>query len=228
MKRLAGYAAAFAAGTVFSGAVAYAGTTVVKALLGAPASITVNGNKATTVPTLSYGGTTYVSVPGLEQALQTAGMSPSWSHNTLSLSSPQYLLSNASGATEKISVSQLPFTFQATDGTVITVQSVNATSNGTVIQITLANNGKGQGESGLACFQDSSLAAGGQGLKLIDDADNDDNADISTINLYSNLNPGESIQDTLTYEPLPAGATGFTWYFQDFDFGHHAIYIYLQ
>ncbi|SIS88290.1 hypothetical protein [Alicyclobacillus vulcanalis] len=228
MKRIAGYVAAFAAGTMFSGAVAYAGTTVVKAVIGAPAAISVNGNKVATSPTLTYGKTTYVALNSVEQALQSAGMSPSWSHNTLSLSSPQYLLSTASGATQKVSVSQLPFTFQASDGTVITLQSVDATSSGTVLNVTVANDGSKLGQDGLSVFQFSSLAAGGQGIKLVDDADYDGNTDPSTSALYGNINPGESVQDTLTYQALPSGVSGFTWYFSDFDGNNYGVYISLR
>lgn len=74
---IAGYAVAFIAGSVMSGTAAMAATKYVQAQLG-NATYTVNGKVVGKSPKLVYGGTTYVQLYSIQQALKNAGFTNTW------------------------------------------------------------------------------------------------------------------------------------------------------
>ncbi|MBX5436949.1 MAG: hypothetical protein IRZ33_07005 [Alicyclobacillaceae bacterium] len=77
MKRAAGYAAAFLAGAVLAGGSAMAATTYVQAQLG-QSVFQLNGQVVGKAPKLVYGGTTYVQLYSIQQALKKAGIQATW------------------------------------------------------------------------------------------------------------------------------------------------------
>ena len=214
MKRILSYALTFMAGSLLSGTVAMAATTMVQAQKGT-SNMILNGKTVEQPPKLVYGGTTYVQLYSIEQALKQAGFSVGWDGTNFTMRSPAaYPIGPVGTSSQIIGMSQLPYTFNAQDGMVVTVKSIVATAQQTVISFTVGNNGKNSSADAAMSFFGSSLSDGGTAVPLISDADYNDQGALGLE--YSDLHPGQEIDNTITYGPLKTGVTQFTWYFQDF------------
>jgi len=77
LKKIAGYAVAFVLGSALSGGAVMAATNYVQALKG-DSVIQLNGNAVEHAPKLVYGGTTYVQLYSIQQALKQAGFGANW------------------------------------------------------------------------------------------------------------------------------------------------------
>ncbi|MDQ0188871.1 hypothetical protein JI721_12265 [Alicyclobacillus cycloheptanicus] len=77
MKKAAGYIGAFLAGSIVTGGMAIAATTYVQAQKGT-SIVEMNGQKVASPPTLVYGGTTYVQLYSIQQALKKVGWLAKW------------------------------------------------------------------------------------------------------------------------------------------------------
>jgi hypothetical protein len=213
MKKIMGYAVAFAAGTLLSGGVAMAAANMVQAQLG-NSVYELNGQPVEKAPKLVYGGTTYVQLYSIQQALNKAGIKNSWNGST----NPgvfNMTISTPSTNGNVVGVSKLPYTFTAQDGMKITFNSVSATSQSTVINVTIANAGS-ETDASSSLMSVSSISDGGPAVNYVDQ-------DQSLYNNGSGLQPGQSVTGNVIYSPLKAGATQFTLYFPDFDFNTHSI-----
>ncbi len=213
MKKIMGYALAFAAGTLLSGGVAMAATNMVQAQLG-NSVYELNGQTVEKAPKLVYGGTTYVQLYSIQQLLNKAGIKNSWNGST----NPGVFNMTASTPSTNgtvVDVSKLPYTFTAPDGMKITFNSVSATSQSTVINVTIANDGSETNADG-GIMASSSISDGGPAVNFVNQDDSLSNATLS-------LQPGQSVTGNVIYDPLKAGATEFTLYFPDFDYNTHDI-----
>lgn len=207
MKKVLGYTVAFLAGTLFSGGVALAATNYVQAIKGTSV-IELNGSAISSPPKLVYGGTTYVQLYSIQQGLkQVFGTQPTWNGNTFNIITAQK-------AATVVGVSQLPYTFTSPDGYKVTFNSVSVTAQATVLNVTVSNAGTKQ-DASQTLFDVSSISDGGAQVAY----QSQDDAFYQS----PNLQPGQSVTGNVTYDPLTAGASEFTLYFEDFDFNTHSI-----
>lgn len=213
MKKVLGYAGAFVAGTLLSGTVAFAATNMVQAQLG-NSVYELNGQTVEKAPKLVYGGTTYVQLYSIQQLLNKLGIKNSW-NGSVNPGVFNVTASTPSTNGNVIGVSKLPYTFTASDGMKITFNSVSATSQSTVINITITNAGA-KTDADSALMSVSSISDGGPAVNFVDQ-------DQSFYNTGSGLQPGQSVTGNVIYSPLKAGATQFTLYFPDFDYNTHSI-----
>jgi hypothetical protein len=87
MKKVLGYALAFALGSTLSGTAAFAATNYVQAKK-ATTTIVVNGKTVSHPTTLSYGGNTYLPVSAIQQGLSKLGVKSSWNGKTFNMTKP--------------------------------------------------------------------------------------------------------------------------------------------
>ncbi|KPV41989.1 stalk domain-containing protein [Alicyclobacillus ferrooxydans] len=211
MKKLAGYVGAFVAGSMLTGTVAFAGTAAVQAIAG-KSEITLNGQTISSPPKLVYGGTTYVQLYSIEQALKKSGFNVGWDGTTFSMTSSN---SVASPDGTVIGVSKLPYTFTAADGTKITFNSINASAQSTVINMTIANTGA-NANADSAIMSAATISDNGSQVPFVSQDD-------SLYGSSGNIEPGQSLTGNVVFGPLKTGATQFTLYFMDFSFNNHTI-----
>lgn len=101
MKKVFGYALAFSLGTMVSGSAVYATTNYVQALR-ENSTVSLNGNTVGNPPALVFGGTTYVQLYSIQQALKQAGIVTTWNGSNFNMSmssSPSGSGTPSSGAT---------------------------------------------------------------------------------------------------------------------------------
>lgn len=84
--RVVGYALTFMAGTLFSGGAALAATNYIQALHES-SNVALNGKTIARPDALVFGGTTYVQLYSIEQALKQIGIKPGWDGKTFSMQS---------------------------------------------------------------------------------------------------------------------------------------------
>ncbi|GMA64714.1 hypothetical protein [Alicyclobacillus fastidiosus] len=215
MKKIAIGVGSFIVGVVMTAGVTMAATTTVKAIQGTD-KVQYNGQTVSNRTDLKSGSTTYLSLSSIESVLKKAGLGYKWSGSTLNVTS-----SSSVQSTGAIKTSSLPYTFKASDGMQITVNNIDATSSSTVFDVTFSNNGPTEDGDVYFNMFSSSLSDGGATVKLEQDSDADLESPYNPT--YNDLHPGQTVQDTLTYDPLKAGATQFTWYFQDFSGNTHQL-----
>jgi archaellum component FlaF (FlaF/FlaG flagellin family) len=206
MKKIAGYAVACAVGAMLSGTTVFAATTYVKAQKGT-STVAVNGHAVSHPPTLVYGGQTYIQLSAVQQALKKAGINSTWKGSTFNIIHSSGSGSTGGGGTPSgssaIGVSKLPYTYKSPSGMQITFNRITADSSGTVINVTLTNNGKADGD---AMMSTSYIMVGGTKVPFVaqDDVFYDN---------FLQFHPGQSVTGDVTYGALPNGATTFTLYY---------------
>jgi archaellum component FlaF (FlaF/FlaG flagellin family) len=208
MKKIAGYAVACAVGAMLSGTTVFAATNYVQAKR-ATTTLAVNG-KAVSHPTaLSYGGSTYLPVSAVQQALKKAGINSTWKGSTFNIihssgsGSTGGGTPNPGGGSSAIGVSKLPYTYKSPSGMQITFNRITADSSGTVINVTLTNNGKADGD---AMMSTSYIMVGGTKVPFIAQ-------DQAFYDNFLEFHPGQSVTGDVTYGALPDGTTTFTLYY---------------
>ncbi|MCF8565031.1 FxLYD domain-containing protein [Alicyclobacillus tolerans] len=123
------------AGTLIAGAlipatVALAANKNVQALWGT-STISINGQSvASGIPKLVYGGTTYIQLYSVEQALKKVGITPSWDGQTFNMDTSSSSSSGSSSGSSSNSTITLNQLTKAADGssTIITGNAINTGS----------------------------------------------------------------------------------------------------
>lgn len=83
-KKTLGYALAFTAGTLFSGSVAFAASNMIQAQK-VNTSVKYHGTTVSNPPGLVYGGSMYVQLYSIQQAMRQAGFTADWDGHSFSL-----------------------------------------------------------------------------------------------------------------------------------------------
>jgi hypothetical protein len=200
VKRVAGYVAAFLAGGVLTAGVAWADTTV-QALAG-DSSIFVDGNHLSSPPKLVYDGTTYMPVWYIFQALKVLGVNYTWDGTNLTLTSATTGTGDSNSATPAaVPLSHLPYNHTSSNGMRLTINSIAHDASGTVVNVTLSNNGKVAGD---ASMLSTFILADNQFVGLV----------AQDPQFTGQIGPGTSVTGNVTLEALPSDVKQFTLYFQ--------------
>lgn len=220
-----------AVGTMISAGTALAATNYIKAIQGS-AQIQINGKSIATASKLVASGNTYIKVQSIQQVMNAAGFTTTWKGNALNVVLPRPVPPKSGGGSgtggttstpgpNVVGISQLPYTAKFGDGMTVKINSINATSDSTVFNVTVSNNGSEKGADVYLGMLQSSLSDGGSAKKLETDADSDFSSPNNAA--YNSLQPGQSVDDVLTYDALSSGTAQFTWYFNDFGLSTQSI-----
>ncbi|MFB5192706.1 hypothetical protein [Alicyclobacillus fastidiosus] len=208
-RKVPTHVAAFLAGGILFGGSVFAATNMVQAQKG-NSTFTLNGQTVGNASKLVYGGTTYVQLYSIEQALDKAGVTATWNG---SKNPGVFSMKTAAGATTPssttVDMSQLPKTFTYKDGEKLTINSVTADNTSTVINVTVSN----VGSETDAMVPTGTLSDNGPVVEWQGD----------TLDETDTVDPGQSTTGNITFGPLQPGATNFTWYFYDFDIDQESI-----
>lgn len=211
-KKVLTHIAAFLAGGILFGGSVFAATNMVQAQKG-NSTFTLDGKTVGNAPKLVYGGTTYVQLYAIQQALGQAGVTAKWDG---SKDPGVFAMTTAGGSTSPsgttVNLSQLPQTFTYKDGEKLTINSVSADSTSTEINITVENNGSKTN----AIIPFGNLSDNGPAIQWQDN-------DGPLLATGGALNPGQSATGNEFFGPLQSNATAFTWYFSDFDGDQESI-----
>lgn len=226
-----GMAAGIFTGLLIASGTAYASSLYVQALLGT-SIFELNGNSVSHAPKLVYGGTTYVQLYSIQQALKQAGFTGTWNGSVFNLGTVQITPSptvnsnipviNSTGTDVGVSISTsaLPVTIHYPDGMEVTYHQIESTSANLSIAVTITNAGTMQNGNADIFPAETKLKVG-------------TSPSVSSVHSSSQLigttlTPGKSVSGTVIFNPLPTGTTAFTLKTMDFDYAAHLVNVSLS